>query len=265
MSGKPIDLILDTGNTRTKAALFSGARLLRRGSFDTTDELQFDGFLQGVVPDRIAWGSVAATHERLEERIARLAPVFAISGSTAAPIHVKYATPATLGVDRLANAVAAAAMFPQRAVLAVDLGTCITYDPVDRYGTYRGGAISPGVRMRALAMNAYSARLPLVDPGDDPSALGSSTEGALAAGIHQGILGEIKEFMRAYAHDGEPLAVVLTGGDTGRFARAMKSGIFAHPFLTLEGLRLILHHHHGGSGLLGSASSRKARGPRPAG
>ena len=31
------------------------------------------------------------------------------------------------------------------------------------------------------------------------------------------------------------MAVVLTGGDGLRFARALESGIFAIPFLTLEG------------------------------
>jgi hypothetical protein len=32
---------------------------------------------------------------------------------------------------------------------------------------------------------------------------------------------------------------VLTGGDALRFARALESGIFAHPFLTLLGLHAL--------------------------
>lgn len=254
MTGTPIDLVLDTGNTRTKAALFNADRLLRMGWISTKEPTSIDHFLDGIFPARIAWGNVGAANDDLAQRIRVLAPVLAITGKSATPIDVDYGTPETLGVDRLANAVAAAAIFPGRSVLAVDLGTCITYDLVDDVGTYRGGAISPGMHMRATAMNTYSARLPLVEPALDPPAQGSSTHAALAAGVHHGIVGEIHGFMRAYTYQGAPMAVVLTGGDAPRFARALKSGIFAHPFLTLEGLRLILHYHHGGSGLPGGSS-----------
>lgn len=255
MSAKPVDLMLDVGNTRTKAGVFRGDRLIRYASFDSKDP-QLLEVAKEVAPARIGLGSVGAPDPELTDALEQVAPLFLITGASKAPLRTAYSTLDTLGVDRLANAVAGARSFPQRSVLVIDLGTCITYDLVDASSMYLGGAITPGMRMRAAAMNTYSARLPFVEPAEAPQPLGTSTASAIEAGIHHGILGEVKQFMRAYAHEGAEPTVVLTGGDGLRFARALKSGIFAHPFLTLEGLRLILLHNHGGGGLSRGSSPR---------
>ncbi len=249
MHERPLDLVLDTGNSRTKVALFHGVSLMGRTAFTNGSTTALDRFLGDVKPLRIAIGSVAAEDVGFVKHLQKLAPLLHITGGSYTPLRSQYTTPLALGVDRLANAVAANALFPGRSVIAVDLGTCITYDLVDAQATYLGGAITPGLRMRAAAMNQYSARLPDVVPAEDPDPLGNSTNASLQAGIHHGVLGELKEFIRTYAYHGPDPAVVLTGGDAPRFARAMKTGIFAHPFLTLEGLRIILHHQYGDSGL----------------
>lgn len=251
MDSRKLDLVLDVGNTRTKLAIFHDERPLERRAITTGDLEALAAVLGNVRPARIAVGSVAAPHERLIEHLRSLAPTLVITGSTPTPLRSTYTTLHTLGVDRLANAVGAAAMFRDRAVLAVDMGTCITYDLVDAEGTYLGGAIAPGLRMRAKAMHAYSARLPEVEITAAPVPWGTSTEQALQAGIHHGVLGELQGFIQNATHHSANCAVVLTGGDAVPFARACKSGIFAHPFLTLEGLRRILLHHHAGPGPAG--------------
>lgn len=255
MDSSKLDLVLDVGNTRTKLAIFHGERPLERRTIATGDLAALATVLGSIQPARIAVGSVAATDERLIEHLGSLAPTLVITGSTPTPLRSAYTTLNTLGVDRLANAVGAAAMFRDRGVLAVDMGTCITYDLVDADGTYLGGAIAPGLRMRAKAMHAYSARLPEVEVAAATAPWGTSTEQALQAGIHHGILGELQGFIRNATHHSANCAVVLTGGDAVPFARACKSGIFAHPFLTLEGLRRILLHHHAGFGPAGGSAS----------
>lgn len=265
MDRRSSDLVLDVGNTRTKLALFHGERLVKMSMIATGDLKALNDALAGTLPGRIAVGSVASPDEALLRYLGGLAPTFTITGGTPTPLRSHYTTPHTLGVDRLANAVAAAAMFPGRPVLAVDLGTCITYDLVDAEGVHAGGAISPGLRMRARAMHAYSARLPEVEVGDVPGPWGTSTREALEAGIHQGVLGELQGFIRHAAYHAAGCAVVLTGGDAPVFARACKSGIFAHPFLTLEGLRLILLHHHADGGLRGAGGAGGNARPGTAG
>ena len=157
------DLILDVGNTRSKLGLFKGSGSVRTGAMPNGDLAALSEFLGPDRPTAIALGSVAAPDATFLTALRELAPVTLFDGGSEAPIRNTYATPTTLGADRLANVVAAARHFPGRPVLVVDLGTCITYDVLEGDGTYAGGAITPGMLMRAKAMNAYSARLPLVN------------------------------------------------------------------------------------------------------
>jgi type III pantothenate kinase len=243
MSAGPIDLVLDVGNTRTKWALFQGRAMLRQGVLATGDMNALQRAVAGYPVSAVAMGSVSVPDTGFLSTVRTIAPVLVLDGTSAAPVRSTYASPDTLGADRLANVVAAGRHFPARSVLVIDPGTCITYDLLEGDGTYVGGAISPGLRMRAKAMHTYSARLPEIDPGPRPALLGTTTTGALAAGVHHGILGEIKEFIGALSKERPGLAVVLTGGDGLHFARALESGIFAIPFLTLEGYHALLEHH----------------------
>lgn len=191
----------------------------------------------------MVWGSTARPDDALRRFLGGLAPALEITGASEAPIRNGYGTRPTLGADRLANATAALRRFPGRPSLVIDLGTCVTYDVCEVDGSYAGGAISPGLRMRAQAMNAYSARLPLVEPGASPELLGTTTQHGLEAGVHYGLLGEVEGFIRRYGQGRPQMAVLLTGGDAPRIARALESGIFALPLLTLEGYHALLLHH----------------------
>jgi type III pantothenate kinase len=235
------ELVLDVGNTRLKLGLFQQGRLSDQWSLPRGDSSAVAALLAKTPPDRIAVGSVGRPDPALMALLEAVAPVISITGASPSPVRTCYADPGSLGVDRLANAVGAAALFPRRAVLAVDLGTCVTYDLVDELAVHRGGIISPGMRMRARAMHAYSARLPEVDPPEDGPFPGMDTAGSLAVGVHRGLLMELRGFVDAFRQQHPALAVVLTGGDALRFARAMKNGIFAHPSLTLLGLHALLH------------------------
>ena len=67
------------------------------------------------------------------------------------PITIRYATPETLGSDRIANAVGAHALCPDNNVLSIMAGTCLVADFVSPDGSYWGGRIAPGMRMRFQA------------------------------------------------------------------------------------------------------------------
>lgn len=236
------ELVLDVGNSRMKMALFSGSRIMELAMADSGNVAAVKDFLGDRRPGCCVVGSVARPDDGFLHDLGRLAPVCLITGTSGTPLRNHYATPATLGVDRLANAVAAASIFEGRAVLAIDAGTCITYDLVDAERAYLGGMITPGIRMRGQAMHAYSARLPEVMPGPEPPLPGTDTESSLAAGIHHGAMMEMEGFVRHFRQKHPDLAVVVTGGDAVRAVKALKSNIFAHPTLTLIGLHVIAHH-----------------------
>jgi type III pantothenate kinase len=237
-----MELIIDIGNTRAKLALFSQGRVVKVDRVAGADPASVQAFLGAHRPQRIGVASVGGDVRSLAGKLEHLAPVTVIDARTPVPIRNAYGTPLTLGIDRLANAVAAHRRFPGRSVLTIDAGSCITYDVVDAQGVFQGGAISPGLHMRAKAMHAYSARLPQVELTGPAEALARSTEEALRAGVLVGTAAELAGFMGAYAHQWPDLAVVTTGGDGLWAARALKSGIFAVPLLTLEGLHAILFH-----------------------
>jgi type III pantothenate kinase len=250
MERQPNIIILDVGNTRTKLGWFQGRYLVERTAFANSDKDALWAWFRWKSVDSIALGSVARPDPELLAQLQLIAPTMLIAGSAPSPLRSRYTTPLTLGVDRLANAVAASALFSGRAALAVDIGTCITYDLVTADGVYQGGAISPGIRMRSQAMHAYSARLPFQEVAEATTPWGSSTAEAIQAGVFHGVWGELQHFLANAKYHASDAAVVLTGGDALLFARACKTGIFAHPFLTLEGLR-ILHQHGIGHGSAG--------------
>lgn len=260
-----MDLVLDVGNTRVKWAFFDTQGVVGHGSVghDGIGFLVEQAARQALTG--IVWGSTARPGADILGQFGSMAPVLEITGASEAPITNGYGTRATLGADRLANATAAARRFPGRPSLVVDLGTCVTYDVCEADGMYAGGGISPGLHMRAKAMNAYSARLPLVEPAPTPEVLGATTRQALEAGVHFGLLGEVEGFIRRYGQGRPSMAVVLTGGDAPRIVRGLESGIFALPLLTLEGYHALLLHHRALRGDGSSVASGPAPGPGAAG
>ncbi len=237
-----LHLVIDVGNTRTKAGLFDQGRLVDAGTFNAPGPSALEQWLAQRRPERIGIGRVGGQGEELARQLGTLAPVEVLLGASPGPIRTLYDDPSSLGVDRWANAVAIAHMSPGRPALAISLGTCITCDLVTADGVHQGGRISPGHRMRAQAMANFTARLPLVDPPAMPPQLGTTTADAMAAGIHHGIRSELGGLIGELRNTLPGLAVVLTGGDAPRYARALESGIFAHPHLTLLGLDLLLSH-----------------------
>lgn len=236
------DLVIDVGNSRMKLGLFVEGRLMEHRVAAHGDLAALEQFLKGSRPGRVTYGSVGRAEPGFVDALRRLAPVKEITGDSPSPVRSLYTSRHTLGVDRLANVVGAALLFPRRAVLAIDLGSCATYDLVDELTVHQGGIIAPGLRMRASAMHAYSARLPEVVPPEDPDLMGTDTASCLESGVHHGLLMELQGHIAAFAQQHRDMAVVITGGDAPRFAKALKSGIFAHPTLTLLGLHALLHY-----------------------
>ncbi|PIQ21201.1 MAG: pantothenate kinase, partial [Cytophagales bacterium CG18_big_fil_WC_8_21_14_2_50_42_9] len=64
------------------------------------------------------------------------------------PITNHYETPQTLGMDRLAAVVGANFLYPDRDILVLDAGTCITCDYIDKNKNYQGGSITLGLDMK---------------------------------------------------------------------------------------------------------------------
>jgi type III pantothenate kinase len=147
--------------------------------------------------------------------------------------------PETIGADRLALSAAAVHYYPEKNNFVIGLGTCITYNFINKYHEFVGGAISPGLEMRLKALNYYTAKLPLVEADSNVPLVGYDTDTNILSGVVLGMAKEIDGFIEAYRERYRNFNVLLTGGDIVYLASHLKNKIFADPDLIFKGLYAI--------------------------
>ncbi len=220
-------LVIDSGNTRMKLALYeySGRKIASR----VAEGQQFEQ-VAGMVEqygdvDGAVYGSVGSLDPRFAEslRILTGGELLIVTGHTPLPIGMDYTTPQTLGVDRLAAAVAAATAHPAYRTLIIDVGSAVTFDHVAN-GRFGGGNISPGLDMRFSALHDHTSRLPRLSLHRDdslPPLVGKDTAGAITAGVFGSWVADIAGAL-ARAIEARYDAVIITGGDAPLALRAFK-------------------------------------------
>ena len=126
----------------------------------------------------------------------------------------------------------------------IDVGTCITYDFINKSNEYLGGSISPGFNLRMKALSSFTENLPRVNFKIKSTPLiGTNTEESLESGVINGTINEIIQNISEYEQLHPEINVILTGGDT-TFIKSIvstkKNSIFADENLTLKGLNTVL-------------------------
>lgn len=239
---------VDVGNTRTK---FGCWRDVESGPFpnaefaDATETFQAIGAWLRTLPFDAgvpARWLVSSVNDRkasaLEAAVRRLRPLDAFSTLRLAdvPIPVEYDYPERLGIDRAVAAFAGVRLLGTgRPFLAVDVGTAATIDWVDERGVFRGGAILPGPRLIAEALQAKTANLPALD---DPEREGertfdypaTETTRAIRLGVVYSLVGAISAFYwqtrrRLVESGSDPtrLALLIAGGDASAIERRLRT------------------------------------------
>lgn len=240
-----VNLCIDWGNTNVKAAIFVDDVLQKQQTFSADQALeQVTGMLEANSPSKAILCSVVHHDADVEQLIkSKIRSAIVLDGYTRTPINNAYLSPESLGPDRLALVTGAHMTYPDKNNLVISLGTCITYNLVQKNKTFRGGAISPGLRMRLQAMNTLTDKLPEVGIQGDLMLLGYDTETCMRSGAVYGMAGEIDSMIREFAGQYPDFNAILTGGDAPFFASKIKSKIFADPDLLLKGLNLILNYN----------------------
>ena len=235
-----MNLILDIGNTRIKAALFNSKELIWSSAYSTL--LNFSSEIKNHF-SKIEASIIGSVADHTEEVIQILSPKKPLVFKNDTPIPLKnlYKSQATLGSDRLAAAIGAYSLFQHQNVLTIDAGTCIKYNFVNSGNEYLGGGISPGLQMRFKALHQYTDKLPLVhfEP-DFIELIGDTTQHSILSGVLTGIIAEVEGIIDRYKKQYPDLIVVVTGGDIDFLKKRLKNHIFAEPNLILIGLNEIL-------------------------
>ena len=234
-------LTIDVGNSRIKAAVFEHNKQVDFFIFETNEALKnFENIFQKYPNlQKIILSSVGKLEKEVVDFIQNRFPTEIIDHKSKFPFTNLYATPETLGIDRMVLAAGATLMYPNQNRLIIDAGTCITYDFVNAENQYLGGAISPGIKIRYKSLNNYTSKLPLLTLSEDFEIIGNSTKSAIHSGVINGVIFEIEGFISQYSLKNQDLTIILTGGDAEFLAKRLKSTIFANSNFLLESLNLL--------------------------
>ena len=236
-----MNLVIDVGNTRVKAAVFERSKLLVMEYFKREEIIkELKKIFKTYQIREAIIANVALVSSEVLEEINKMVTLTRVNSLMKLPFTNNYATPHTLGLDRLALVFGAVLKYKNQNTLIIDAGTCITYDFVDKENKYFGGAISPGLEMRYKSLNHFTSKLPLLEVTIPNQFVGNSTEESIHSGVVNGLLQEIEGVISQYKNNYSDLTVVLTGGDTNFLSKQLKSSIFANQNFLLEGLNRIL-------------------------
>ena len=237
-----MNLVIDIGNTLVKMAVFQGDILIKKKISLRPDFLKNLEELEQKYqkPVNVILSSVSKTASKWLQKLEDGSRLFILNQQLPQVFTNLYATPNTLGNDRIALVSAASKHFPAENVLVIDAGTCITYDFKNNKNEYLGGAISPGMEMRYKAMHNFTENLPLLDREEEIKLIGNSTNYCMHSGVIYGITFEIDGIIAAYQGQYKDLTIILTGGDAQFLCKRLKNSIFANSNFLLEGLNYIL-------------------------
>jgi type III pantothenate kinase len=251
------DIVVDVGNSRIKWGRCRDDRVVEAISLPPDDPAAWQQRVeQWSGGEPLVW-AVSGVHPQRRDRLVdwllrRGDTVLVVDSWRQLPLQVYLAQPERVGIDRLLNAVAARTRVQRRVpVVIVDAGSAVTVDLLDETGTFRGGAVFPGLRLMAEALHEHTALLPLMAVKEtNPPLPGTSTEDAIAAGIFWAVVGGIKALVRQLAArareladpqtgpPSHPVVVFLTGGDAHLLGPVMDADVEVWPAMTLEGIRL---------------------------
>jgi type III pantothenate kinase len=231
-------LAVDVGNTRIKTAVFENDTLLEVFVFEKeklSKKIEF--ILKNFSKiTKMVVASVGNTVKSDFLAFENSVKITFITKESSFPFANLYASPKTLGTDRMVLAAGAVLKFPKQSRLVIDAGTCITYDYVDENDKYLGGSISPGIRLRYESLHQFTAKLPLLTKSMPENVIGNSTNESIHSGVINGVVNEIDGFIDYYKTLNDNFIIILTGGDAEFLAMRLKNTIFANPNFLLESL-----------------------------
>ena len=233
-----MNLIIDIGNTKIKAAVFEQDTLVfnQLFSFDDWENDIKKNLNNFEKVKNIVVSNVSKINANRFSSFKSNYNLFYVTRESLFPFTNKYQSPQTLGIDRMVLASGAVLQHPNTNRLIIDAGTCITYDFVDDKDNYLGGAISPGIQLRYKSLNNYTADLPLLSRQEPVNSIGNTTKESIHSGVVNGVTYEIDSFVDSYSKKYSNFIIILTGGDAEFLAKRLKNTIFANSNFLLESL-----------------------------
>lgn len=247
-------LCLDVGNSQMFCGVYDDDELVlqfRRTSSASSSSDEFGVFLRGALRenglapeaiDRVAICSVVPdllySLRSCCQKYFDMDPLILRPGIRTG-LKISYKDPKEVGADRIADAVGAIKLFPDRNLIVVDFGTATTICAITKNREFLGGNIVPGVRLSMNALEEKTAQLPSVEIVPVTTAVGRSTVESIQSGLFWSNVGMVKELVTRISAEVFPDEAPFVIG-TGGFANLFEGqNIFdaVVPDLILVGLR----------------------------
>ncbi|MBV5328602.1 MAG: type III pantothenate kinase [Chlorobium sp.] len=245
-------LVVEIGNTTTSFVVLDGDECLVVKSL-LTAALDEAGLVSGIfselrgafkeLKDVVVCSVVPAAarviQRHLQKRLAGL--FFSVTSSITLPFTLDYDIPESFGADRLALCALSRYRYPDRAVIALDIGTALTFDVLGSNGDYLGGLIMPGLEMRSRALHERTAQLPLVGIERSATLIGRSTKECIMNGIFWGCVSEIEGLISKIerhvqeTYGEERPVVIATGGSAPLIAGLLDSLTLHDEYAVIRG------------------------------
>lgn len=246
-------LAIDIGNTQLFAGLFINDEVVLRFRQSSRGKMSSDEyglFLRNILrengynPDDVESLVISSVVPDLQYSINSAclkyfnqAPLILKAGVKTG-LKIQVHNPQEVGADRIANAIAAEHLYPNKNKLIVDYGTATTFCVVTDKAQWRGGLIVPGLRLSMEALESNTAKLPKVEITKPDVIVGRNTIENIQSGLYYSALGMTREVInrvREEYFNGDDLMVIGTGGFSHLFE---SEGIFdvIEPDLVLIGL-----------------------------
>lgn len=251
-----LTLCLDLGNSQLFGGVFDDDELLLRFRHDSKHPVSSDQmgiFLREVLREngvnhpqiaQIAYCSVVPHLDySLQAACIKYFGIdpFVLQTGVKTGLKIKYKNPSDVGADRIANAVAAIRIFPNRNIIIVDFGTATTFCAINSAKEYLGGLIMPGMRLAMESLQSNTSKLSSVNIIRPETVVGRTTVACIQSGLyfgHRAALADITQLITRENFREDPM-IIGTGGFAHLFS---EDGIFdtIQPNLVLTGLRMAL-------------------------
>ena len=223
-------MCLDVGNSQIYCGVFDQDRLMlqfRRTSTIRSSSDELGVFLRGALrensisPEQIEKIAICCVvPDMLYSLRSCCQKYFGVEPLVMRPgiktgIKVLYKDPKEVGADRIADAMGALKLYPQRNLIVIDFGTATTVCGITKNREFLGGNIIPGVRLAMEALEEKTAQLPSVEIVAMRTAIGKSTVESIQSGLFWSNVGMVKELiarMTAEVFADAPPIVIGTGG-----------------------------------------------------
>ena len=230
-------LVLDVGNSQIFCGVFRQEELVSQFRYASTGKGSSDEigvFLRsalrenGVDPESIKIIAISSVVPELNYTLRSCCQkYFAIEPMILRPglktgLKIAYKDPKEVGSDRIADAMGAMKLFPNRNSVVVDFGTATTVCAITKDRVFLGGNIMPGMRLAMEALEAKTAKLPSVEIKPVRTAVGKTTIESIQSGLYWSNVGMVRELVSrisAEAFAEEAPLVIATGGFSNVFHR----------------------------------------------